>query len=355
MPISPYSGKVLQVPLLEINPSKGMVVFEDENGKKVEQSILNGNAKLQWKADWAMRWKAFDVDYEMCGADLIDSLRLSSKIVKTIGGNAPENLTYALFTDEQGQKISKSKGNGISIDEWLRYANPESLSLFMYNKPTTSKRLYFDVIPRHVDEYYQHLNGFDKQTLQEQMSNPAMYIHRNKGVPTGRLPISYNLLLNLANAANTETEKDMWAYITAYNNSLTSDKNPDLNNMTGKAVNYYHDFVKPAKKYRIPTNQEKIVLADLSNSLSQFIGKQGIEKDLETFIYDIGKKHYGKENLRDFFAMFYNVLLGQENGGPRLPNFIMVYGIKKTQAMVNQAISTQNNFFAAEMNNKQQR
>lgn len=337
MPVSPTTGHVLQVPVTVIDADAGIIAFEDEDGTRVEQSVLNGMAKLQWKADWAMRWLALDVDYEMCGADLTDSYKLSGQIVKVIGGHVPDNLTYQLFVDEQGQKISKTKGNGISIEQWLTYANPESLSLFMYTKPTTSKRLYFDVIPRSVDEYYQYLNAYDKQDDLAKMSNPAVYIHREHGVPNGRMPISYNLLLNLASAANTERLEDMWKYITAYNNNLNPENNPDLDMMAKYAVQYYHDFVKPNKHYRLPTNDEKIVLKDLADGLSNFIGKDGIEKDLETYCYDIGKKYYGSEKLRDFFAMFYNVLLGQETG-PRLPNFIMIYGLGKTQEMIKKVL-----------------
>ena len=250
-----------------------------------------------------------------------------------MGGHVPENLTYQLFADEQGQKISKTKGNGITIEEWLKYANPESLALFMYNKPTTTKKLYFDVIPRSVDEYYQHLNAYDKQDDTTRMSNPAVYIHREHGVPAGRMPISYNLLLNLASAANTERVSDMWGYISAYNPDLNPQNSPELNKMAESAVRYYHDFVKPNKKYREATDQEKAVLQDLSDGLAQFVGKTGIEKELETYCYDIGKKYYVQEKLRDFFTMFYNVLLGQESG-PRLPNFILIYGIEKTCEMI---------------------
>ena len=337
MPISPSSGHVLQVPVSVIDADAGIIAFEDEDGSRVEQSALNGMAKLQWKADWAMRWLALDVDYEMCGMDLTDSYKLSGQIVKVLGGHIPDNLIYQLFVDEQGQKISKTKGNGISIEQWLTYANPESLSLFMYTKPTTSKRLYFDVIPRNVDEYYQYLNAYDKQDDLAKMSNPVVYIHREHGVPSGRMPISYNLLLNLASAANTERLEEMWKYITAYNPSFNPEKNPDLNMMAQYAVQYYHDFVKPNKHYRLPTDEEKIILQDLSDGLTQFIGKTGIEKELETYCYDIGKKYYGTEKLRDFFAMFYNVLLGQETG-PRLPNFIMIYGIGKTQEMISKVL-----------------
>ena len=201
--------------------------------------------------------------------------------------------------------------------------------------------MYFDVIPRNVDEYYQHLNAYDRQTPQEQMTNPAVYIHRDKGVPTGRMPIPYNLLLNLASAANTTSVKDMWGYISAYKPGLTTENSPDLNKMAQSAVHYFHDFVEPNKKYRPATDQEKIVLMDLSAGLSQFIGKAGIEKALEEYCYNIGKKYYGTEKLREFFSMFYNVLLGQENG-PRLPNFIQIYGIEKTQQMINKALSEQN-------------
>ena len=258
--------------------------------------------------------------------------------MRVIGGHQPDNLTYQLFVDELGQKISKSKGNGITIDEWLTYANPESLALFMYTKPTTSKRLYFDVIPRSVVEYYQYLNAYDKQNDTEKMTNPVVYIHREHGVPDGRMPITYNLLLNLASAANTERIEDMWGYISAYNPDLTPENNPELNKMAGYAVQYFHDFVKPNKQYRDPTDEERIVLRALGDGLSQFVGKSGIEKDLETFCYDIGKQYYGADRLREFFGMFYHVLLGQING-PRLPNFILIYGIEKTQHMINERLS----------------
>ena len=333
MPISPSTGHVLAVPLLSVDPKMGTVTFVDEDGATVTQSVLNGNAKLQWKADWAMRWLALDVDFEMCGADLTDSYKLSGQIVRVIGGKQPDNLTYQLFVDEQGQKISKTKGNGISIEQWLKYANPESLALFMYTKPTTSKRLYFDVIPRNVDEYYQYLNAYDKQNNTEKMTNPAVYIHREHGVPGGRMPITYNLLLNLASAANTERIEDMWGYISAYNPELNPENSPDLNKMAGYAVQYFHDFVKPNKKYREPTTQERTVLTDLANGLTQFIGRHDIDKELETYCYDVGKKYYDPTKLREFFAMFYNVLLGQESG-PRLPNFILIYGVEKTQKMI---------------------
>lgn len=337
MPISPSTGHVLQVPVSVIDADKGIIAFEDENGVRVEQSVLNGMSKLQWKADWAMRWLALDVDYEMCGMDLTDSYKLSGQIIKVLGGHIPDNLIYQLFVDEQGQKISKTKGNGISIEQWLTYANPESLALFMYTKPTTSKRLYFDVIPRSVDEYYQYLSAYDKQDDITKMSNPVVYIHREKGVPAGRMPISYNLLLNLASAANTERVSDMWGYITTYNPDLNPQNSPELNKMAEFAVNYYHDFVKPNKKYRDATDQEKVALQDLVNGLAQFVGKSGIEKELETYCYDIGKKYYSVDKLRDFFSMFYNVLLGQESG-PRLPNFIMVYGIEKTCEMIKKVL-----------------
>ena len=337
MPISPKTGRVLEVPMISVNAEQGTVVFEDEDGTRVEQSVLNGMAKLQWKADWAMRWFALDVDYEMCGADLTDSYKLSGQIVRVLGGHAPENLTYQLFVDEQGQKISKTKGNGISIEEWLKYANSESLALFMYNKPATIKKLYFDVIPRSVDEYYQHLNNYDKQDNMARLTNPVVYIHREHGVPDGRMPISYNLLLNLASAANTESVADMWGYITAYNPNLNPQNCPDLDKMAESAVHYYHDFVKPNKKYRAATDQEKVVLKDLATGLSEFIGKSGVEKDLETYCYDVGKKYYAQDKLREFFSMFYSVLLGQESG-PRLPNFIMIYGVEKTINMINNVL-----------------
>ena len=337
MPISPSTGEVLQVPLLNVNPSKGTIAFKDVDGREVEQSILSGNAKLQWKADWAMRWAAFDVDYEMSGKDLLDSVRLSSKITTKLGGRPPVGLSYELFVDEQGRKISKSIGNGISIDEWLRYANPESLALFMYKKPTSQKKLHFDVIPKHVEEYYQYLGASRTQSDLQSLNNPVRYIHREKDLPNERLPMSYNLLLNLASVANAVSKEELWNYISSYNNALSPENSPALDQIAGYAINYYQDFVKPQKQYRIPTEFEKAVLNEISDGLTVIQTQQQSEKDIETLVYDIGKKHYGQEKLKDYFKMLYETMLGQQEG-PRMGTFIAVYGIDKTKTLISKTV-----------------
>lgn len=285
-----------------------------------------------------MCWAAFDVDYEMSGKDLLDSVRLSSKITTKLGGKPPAGLSYELFVDEQGRKISKSIGNGISIDEWLRYANPESLALFMYKKPTAQKKLHFDVIPKHVEEYYQYLGASRTQSDLQSLNNPVKYIHREKGLPEERLPVSYNLLLNLASVANAESKEELWNYISSYNNSLSPENEPALDKIAGYAINYYQDFVKPQKKYRTPTEDEKSVLNEISDNLTIIQEQKQSEKDIETMMYDVGKKHYGQEKLKDYFQMLYETMLGQREG-PRMGTFIAVYGIDRTKNLIAETVN----------------
>jgi lysyl-tRNA synthetase, class I len=338
LPVSPTSGKVLQVPMIERNPKAGTVVYVDpDSGKKVETTVTGGAVKCQWKADWAMRWAALGVDYEMAGKDLIDSVTLSSKICKALGGTPPEGFNYELFLDENGQKISKSKGNGISIEQWLTYASPESLSLYMFQKPRAAKKLYFDVIPRAVDEYLQHLAAFPAQDGKQRLDNPTWHIHAGHP-PTAELPITFALLLNLVSVSNTEDKAVLWGFIRRYAPDASPETHPVLDHLVGYAINYYRDFVKPEKKYRTAAGDEVAALTALEGELAAVPANASAE-DLQNLVYEAGKANgYTKETLRGWFQAIYEVLLGQSQG-PRFGSFIQLYGIAETRNLIKQGLA----------------
>ncbi|MES2905530.1 MAG: lysine--tRNA ligase [Pseudomonadota bacterium] len=344
LPIDEKTGIVLQVKILERDAKKGMIVYEHPDTKeKIETPVTGGRCKLQWKPDWAMRWTALGVDYEMAGKDLIDSVTLSSKICKAIGGNPPEGFNYELFLDEEGKKISKSKGNGITIEEWLRYASPESLSLFMYREPKTAKRLHFDVIPKHVDEYEQFLGAFPKQEIKEQLGNPVWHIHAGKpdAVP---LPVNFAMLLNLVSASNAENAETLWGFIATYMPGVTPQSHPRLNDFVGYALRYYQDFVLPAKKFRAANSGEHAALKDLRDTLAALPESAGAD-EIQTAIYNVGRREPYTKPMKDgsvgvsldWFNMLYQVLLGQEKG-PRFGTFVALYGIKNTIALINDTL-----------------
>jgi len=336
LPISPITGEVVYVPLLERNASKGTVVFEDpSNGEKVEVSITGGDCKLQWKADWAMRWAALEVDYEMAGKDLIDSVKLSNKICRVLGVPQPDGFNYELFLDENGEKISKSRGNGLTIDEWLRYASPESLQLYMYQSPRKAKRLFFDVIPKNVDEYLSHLSSYPTQEAKAQLTNPVWHIH-NGTPPTDNLPITYALLLNLVSASHSEDPAVLWGFIQNYAPDATPENHPKLNDLVGYAINYFHDFVKPNKSYRALTDAERPAFEALVAQLEK-AEPHATPEELQSGVYEIGKTH-GFENLRDWFRALYEVLLG-ESQGPRFGSFIALYGVNETAILIKRALA----------------
>ncbi len=338
LPICPRSDIVLQVPVIERDVDAGTIVYNDpETGKSVEVPVTGGACKLQWKADWAMRWAALGVDYEMAGKDLIDSVRLSGRICRAIGAVPPAGFSYELFLDENGQKISKSIGNGITIDEWLRYASPESLSLFMYQAPRKAKRLFFDVIPKNVDEYLTFLAKYPDQPPKEQLTNPVWHIHRGSP-PPANVPVSFNMLLNLVSASNSEDAGVLWGFISRYAPGASPQSHPELDKLVGYAINYFHDFVKPAKSYRQPSKQERAAMVDLGAKLGELPeGADG--KQIQNLVYEIGKAH-GFDNLRDWFRALYEVLLGQSQG-PRFGNFAELYGIDETRALIDAALDRQ--------------
>ncbi|HYD30090.1 MAG TPA: lysine--tRNA ligase [Azospirillaceae bacterium] len=336
LPVSPTTGKVLQVPVLERNADAGTIVFEDEDGKKTEVPVTGGHVKLQWKPDWGMRWYALGVDYEMAGKDLISSVDLAGKICRILGGRPPEGFNYELFLDDKGEKISKTKGNGLSIDEWLHYAPPESLALYMFQKPKTAKRLYFDVIPRAVDEY---LTFAEKLPTEEdparKLENPAWHIH-NGNPPPARSPISFNILLNLAAAANAENKDVMWGFISRYAPEASPETMPFLDRLVGYAVTYYQDQIKPTKRYRAPTDVERAALEDLLARLGKLPAEATAEA-IQGEVYEVGKTHPFVE-LKAWFGALYEVLLGQATG-PRMGSFIAIYGLEETKALIREKLA----------------
>ncbi len=334
LPISPKTGHVLQVPTLERNVAKGTIVYQEPDGEKVEIPVTGGNVKMQWKPDWAMRWAALGVDYEMSGKDLIDSVTQSSKICRALGKQPPESLSYELFNDEQGQKISKSKGNGLSMEEWLTYAAPESLSYFMYQKPKTAKRLYFDVIPKAVDEYHQQLRAYPGQELKAQLNNPVWHIHGGE-VPESTLMVPFAMLLNLASVSGAEDKEALWGFIRRYAPEATADTHPDLDQAAGFAVRYFNDFVKPTRQHRAPTDQEREALEALKAALADYDGP--IEDEaLQSVVYAIGRDRF--DPLRGWFTALYEVLLGASQG-PRFGGFIALYGVPETIALIDKALA----------------
>ena len=349
LPISAKTGIVLQVPVEVVDADAGLVRFEDE-GETVTQSILGGQAKLQWKVDWAMRWVALGVDYEMYGKDLTDSGVQSGRIAQVLGGRKPEGLIYEMFLDEKGEKISKSKGNGISVEEWLRYAPPESLSLYNFQKPKTAKRLYFDVIPKAVDEYLTFLDAYPGQNAAERLENPVWHIHAG-GPPApeavaryapatneaASAPISFALLLNLVSAADAATKDQLWRFIAKYAPGASPTSHPRLDNLCGYAIAYYDSFVKPAKRFRLPTDKERAAIMDLIARFEALPADATDGELIQTEVYAVGKE-CGFEPLRDWFKALYEVLLGQEQG-PRFGSFAAIFGLPETIALMRRALA----------------
>ncbi|MDA0218494.1 MAG: lysine--tRNA ligase [Proteobacteria bacterium] len=329
LPISPTTGRVLQVPTLERNVEKGTIVVEDEDGSRIEVAVTGGACKLNWKPDWAMRWYALGVDYEMAGKDLIDSIKVSSRICQALGALPPDGFNYELFLDDKGEKISKSRGNGLTIDEWLRYGTPESLSLFMYQNPRRAKRLYFDVIPRHVDDYGTYLEKCNGQD-DSRVDNPLWHIHAGHP-PVETQPLTYGMLLNLASVCNAEDKSVLWGFISRYLPGASPENAPLLDRLAGYAVTYYQDFVKPAKHYRAPSEQERAAIEDLASRIDALPADADAEA-IQDEVYAVGKEH-GFEPLRSWFQALYEVLLGQETG-PRFGSFVALYGRAETLALM---------------------
>ncbi len=337
LPVCAKTGRVLQARVVARDPDAGTIVYDTEDGTgPVETPVTGGHCKLQWKVDWAMRWAALGVDYEMWGKDLIDSAKLSERICRILGGSPPTGFAYELFLDENGEKISKSRGNGLAVEEWLRYAPPESLSLFMYQKPKTAKRLFFDVIPKTVDEYITHLQGYETQDDAQRINNPVWHIHAGSA-PDQQIFLSYGLLLNLVAVCHTEDKSILWHFISRYHADARPETAPIVDRLLDYAIRYYRDFVKPTLRCRSPSADEKEALADLAEAL-RLLPPAASAEEIQNEVYAVGKRHPIFASLRNWFQALYQTLLGQ-NDGPRMGSFIALYGIDETIALIEAAIA----------------
>ncbi len=334
LPLSPTTGRVLYVPLLERDARTGEIVFADEDGRRVKSSVTGGRAKLQWKVDWAGRWLALGVDYEMAGEDLTESVRLSNRIVKALGGEPPEGFNYQLFVDEEGKKISKTKGNGISVDQWLAYATPESLSLFMFQNPKSAKKLYFDVIPKTVDEYWKHIENYPSEAGAKALDNPVWHIHEGDP-PAASPPASFAMLLTLVSAVGGDVAV-LKGFIRKYRPNAAPEALAAADRLTAYAARYWKDFIEPKKVFRKPTDQERAALADLAARLKA-IGDGAEEDRYQTATFDAGKAQGYEKNLRDWFKAIYEVVFGQHDG-PRMGPFAKIYGAAATAKLIEDAL-----------------
>ena len=335
LPISPKSGIVLQVPVEVVDADAGLVRFEDE-GEIVTQSILGGAAKLQWKVDWAMRWVALGVDYEMAGKDLIDSVTQSGKIARVLGVRPPDGFNYEMFLDEKGEKISKSKGNGLSLEQWLTYGPEESLAFYAYREPKKAKSLHMGVIPRAVDDYWQFRAAWAGQPIEQRLGNPVHHIH-NGQVPAETLPITFGLLLNLVGVLGDADEAQVWGYLANYVPDASAETYPELARLIGHALAYHRDFVAPTLVRRKPDDRETDALKALDAKLAA-LGEDADAEAIQNEVYEIGKAHFGKEALRDWFKALYETLLGTSQG-PRMGSFIKLYGVANSRRLIGEALA----------------
>jgi len=336
LPISPHSGKVLQVPIEVVDAAAGLVRYTDpDSGETAQQSILSGGAKLQWKVDWAMRWVALGVDYEMAGKDHIDGVIQSGKIARILGARPPDGFNYELFLDENGEKISKTKGNGVTIEEWLTYAPPESLSFYIYREPRKAKQLSFGVIPKAVDEYQQFLAAYPSQPWKERLGNPVHHVHAGK-VPEAHVPLTFAILLNLVGVASTDDKDLLWAFVRRYAPGTSPETHPELDRLIGYALAYFRDFVKGSLRRRAPDEKEAAALRDLDQQLAALPSGAPAE-DIQNLVFDVGKAHQF-ENLRDWFKALYETLLGTLQG-PRMGSFIALYGIDNSRKLIAEALA----------------
>jgi lysyl-tRNA synthetase class 1 len=334
LPICLETGKVLEVPVAEILKDQSKIIFDNE-GKKIEVSILDGHCKLQWKVDWAMRWYALNIDFEMYGKDLIESAILSSRIIKLIGKSNPSGFAYELFLDEKGVKISKSKGNGITIDQWLEYASPESLSLYMYQNPKRAKKLYKEIVPKTVDEYLELLEKAKNQNELQLLMNPVWHVHKGD-IPKEGIIMSFSMLLNLVETSNADSKELLWKFVKKYKKNILEKNYPIFDNLIGYAIKYFNDVIRLQKKYKKPNTQEKIAIEALIKTLDS-CNDEMLPEDIQTLIYSTGKENGYSKNLRDWFKLIYEVVFGDENG-PRMGFFISFFGVNETKELIKEKI-----------------
>ena len=335
LPIHPETGRVMYVPMKNVDAVRHTITFDDDTGREWTLPVTGGHVKLQWKPDFGARWAALDVDFEMYGKDHSTNTPIYDGICEALGGRKPNHFSYELFLDETGQKISKSKGNGLTIDEWLTYASAESLSYFMYLKPKTAKRMHFDVIPKAVDEYHQQLRAFAAQDIDAQVNNPVWHIHQGRP-PVSTMVVSFAMLLNLASVAGAKDATALWGFIKRYSPNASPEGNPDLNAAAGFAVRYFADRIAPTRVFRLPNDTERSAMLDLRARLEAWDGGLNDEA-LQTMVFAVGKDH-GFDPLRDWFKALYEVLLGASDG-PRFGGFIALYGVHETIALLDRGLA----------------
>ena len=339
-PISPTTGRVLEVPTLERHADRGTIVFADEDGQLTEVPVTGGAVKMNWRPDWALRWTALEVDFEMSGKDLIDSVKVSNKICRVLGGVPPDGFNFEHFLDENGQRISKSKGNGLTMEDWLRYGTPESLAYYMFQSPRSAKRLYFDVIPRATDEYLQQLDAYNRRVNSSNpLDNPAWFVHRGQPPEHGS-PVSFSLLLTLVEAANASDKAILWGFLSRHLPGASPVTEPLLDRLCGYAIHYYEDFVRPAKTFRPPTDRERAAFTDLLTRLKALPPDCESSEIIQNEVYAAGKAAQ-YEPLRDWFSALYEVLLGQSQG-PRFGSFAAIFGLERTIGLIERALAGEN-------------
>ena len=334
LPIDPRTGIVLQVPVEVVDADAGLIRYTTPDGDTHTTTALGGAAKLQWKVDWAMRWVALGVDYEMSGKDLIDSVTQSSKICRILGAKPPEGFNYEMFLDEHGEKISKSKGNGLSLDQWLTYGPQESLAYFAYREPKRAKQLHIGVIPRAIDDYWKSVADYPDQGLPQRLGNPVHHIH-NGDVPAELLPVSFGLLLNLVGVIGEADKQVVWDYLQSYRPGT---RHPALDALIGHALAYHRDYVAPTLERRAPTPEEVTALRDLDTRLASLADSDDLAAAAQNEVYEVGKTYYGQERLRDWFKALYETLLGSEQG-PRMGSFIALYGLANSRKLIAEALA----------------
>jgi len=335
LPIDPRTGVVLQVPVEVVDADAGLIRYTTPDGDTHTTTALGGAAKLQWKVDWAMRWVALGVDYEMSGKDLIDSVIQSSKICRVLGAKPPEGFNYEMFLDEHGEKISKTKGNGLSLEQWLTYGPQESLAYFAYREPKRAKQLHIGVIPRAIDDYWKSVADYPEQGLPQKLGNPVHHIH-NGDVPAEVLPVSFGLLLNLVGVIGEADKQVVWDYLHSYRPGT---HHPALDALIGHALAYHRDYVAPTLKRRAPSVEEATALEDLDARLATLAGSGDLGAAAQNEVYEVGKAHYGQERLRDWFKALYETLLGSEQG-PRMGSFIALYGLDNSRKLIAEALAS---------------
>ena len=334
LPIHPESGRVMYVPMKSVDATNYTITFDTEDGQEMTLPVTGGNVKLQWKPDFGARWAALDVDFEMYGKEHATNTAIYDRICEILGGKKPEHFSYELFLDENGQKISKSSGNGISIDQWLTYASTESLSYFMYLKPKTAKRMHFDVIPKAVDEYHQQLRAYVDQDAKARANNPVWHIHGGD-VPLSDMVVPFSMLLNLASVSSAQDKSQLWGFIQRYAPDASPEANPSMDAAAGHAVAYFNDFVKPTKVFRAPSDLEREALEELRDNLKSWDGGLDAEA-LQSMVFAVGKERF--DPLRAWFTALYEVLLGASQG-PRFGGFIALYGIDETVQLIEDALA----------------